>query len=335
MIKLILNNPKNCASPCEPVIFPKSTFWGKLFGGRNNESSIKLATSIEQLRQSAISDYRNKIVSANEVKLSDRMIYVRKGTFGNGEDLVLINPRVVESYGKVQTVEGGQFSYDLPTQTPDVSTSVCECFTRSVFRPYRIVVSYRTENGEEKKLDLEGRNAVIFLQRYHLLDGITPVDIDNHSGEIQGDDYVIESKDTQNALTAIFKIEDMGTGCCSNKLEPIIEKIPGVISCSVSPTLKTVSVRFFSPISYSGELEDVIKREAIYQEIVKGIDSFSDEGIKYTIKSVRFSESKNDRVGAVLSGSRITPRRPVVERTGRERRSGCPAHRGRMIDSDK
>lgn len=297
---------------------------------------IKLATSIKQLRKFVEEEEWKvwhpirDIYAANECGLSDRIIYVKKGTFGNLEDLVLINPVVVESYGKVQTVEGGQFSYALPTQTSGVSSSMTQCFTRSVFRPYRIVVSYMTENGKEEKIDLEGRDAVIFLQRYHLLDGITPVDIDNHLGEIEGDDYIIKSKDTQNALNVTFRILDMGTGCCSYKLGPIIEKIPGVISCSVSPTLKTVSVRFFSPISYSGELEDVIKREAIYQEIVKGIESFSDEGIKYTIESVKFRASKDDRVGAVLGRRGIPSRRVSVEPTGRER-GGCPAHRGRNI----
>ena len=318
--------------PCEPVIFPKSTVWRRLFGGGNNAGLI--ATSIEQLRncvklkEKNIWHPRQDIYSANEFGLPVRIIYVKKGTFGNLEDLVLINPVVVESYGKVQTVEGGTFSYALPTQTPDVSISGSDSFTRSVFRPFRIVVSYMTENGKEEKIDLEGRDAVIFLQRYHLLDGITPVDIDNHLG-IEGDDYVIESKDTQNALTASFKIEDMGKGCCSYKLEPIIENIPSVISCRVSSDLKTVSVKFASSIVYSKELEDAIKRDAIYQEIVKGIESFSDERIKYKITKVNFKD--RDIVGAVLSGRRITPRRPVVEHTGRGRGLGCPAHRERNI----
>lgn len=331
----ILRTRREDIVPCVAVIFPKSTVLRKLFGGGNNASLIKLATSIKQLRKFVEEEEWKvwhpirDIYAANEFGLPVRIIYVKKGTFGNLEDLVLINPVVVESYGKVQTVEGGAFSYALPTQTPDVSISRSDSFTRSVFRPFRIVVSYRSEFGKEEKIDLEGRDAVIFLQRYHLLDGITPVDIDNHLG-IEGDDYVIESKDTQNALTASFKIEDMGKGCCSYKLGQIIEKIPGVISCSVSPTLKTVSVRFFSPISYSGELEDVIKREAIYQEIVKGIESFSDEGIKYTIESVKFRASNADHVGAVLGRRGIPSRRVSVEPTGRER-GGCPAHRGRNI----
>ena len=113
MIELILNNPKKCASPCEPVIFPKSSPFRKLFGGRNNDSSIKLATSIEQLRQYVIR-HSLGIVSANEAKLSDRMIYVRKGTFGNEADLVLINPSVVGSYGQVVTKEEFIKHVDIP-----------------------------------------------------------------------------------------------------------------------------------------------------------------------------------------------------------------------------
>ena len=328
MIKLRVNNPINCVSPCKTVVYPKKG----MFPFRKKIDLARLEASIEQLRQYVIR-HSLGIVSANEAKLSDRIIYVRKGTFGVDADLVLINPSVVESYGEVVTKEEFIKHVDIPcniNNTPRLLHDGVESSFVTVSRPYRIVVSYMTENGKEEKIDLEGRDAVIFLQRYHLLDGITPVDIDNHLGEIEGDDYVIKSKDNQNALNVTFRILDMGTGCCSYKLGPIIEKIPGVISCSVSPTLKTVSVRFFSPISYSGELEDVIKREAIYQEIVKGIESFSDEGIKYTIESVKFRASKDDRVGAVLGRRGIPSRRVSVEPTGRER-GGCPAHRGRNI----
>lgn len=323
MIVLRLNNPEKCMKPSSQIVWAKKGFgpFSKKVGPK------ELNDWLNQLKEYARINVCS-IVAANEAGLSHRMIYVRKGTLSVVDDCVFINPKVIKAEGHTEVSERFITRKDIritlggiPRLLRDGTASSCA----TVRRPYKITVSYETETGEEATIELEGIDATIFLQQYHLLEGITPIDIgkDVHDTTVEelnassSDDYKIITKDGENKLHITFKIKDMGKGCCSRDLESIIKTIPGVLECTINLFLKEVSVTICDTLGYESKLRENHESKNPICAIRTAIENYKDEGIPYEIARVIYTVKGNSpaskgAVGAILGGHRQASQRPVA-----------------------
>ena len=194
------------------------------------------------------------------------------------------------------------------------------------------------EFGKKSTIELEGRDATSFCQRYHLLDGILPKDLDESKTETAAsqnlvDDYSETTKTGKNILKATYKIADMGTGCCAWKLENRIRTIPGVSNCSVSANVRTIVVDINSSLIWGSK--ELIEETSILKKIRAEIENFYDENKPYKIASSSYKltspagnkiirEEGLDRVSMILGQRLIPPKTHGGAKSNPNRRSRRP-----------
>lgn len=205
------------------------------------------------------------IIAANEDEIYERIIYVDKVFFtehgiSKAKEHVLINPVVTQSEGRINSRE----------------KVVCngETFLSTVTRPYKINVDYYTLSGTKSSIELTGITAAHFCQRYQLLDGILPRDLEKNMAESKStsEDYCVEDTTGWNMLRFIFSVDKLPPSGNSTQISEQIKKIPGVYEYLQSSATGAIHVIIRSDIISSSK--QLIEKTTLYKKVKGIIESY-------------------------------------------------------------
>ena len=280
---------------------------------KQNKPPKELESHIEQIKNYCQTN-NLEIVSANEIGINKRIIYIDKPTLDisniiSNTGLVLINPTIIKSEGKAIVKEATNIDQDT--------------LVAYVTRPYRITIAYTTIEGNKETITLEGINVALFCQKYHLLDGISPKDMGKNVQEketpdllansSQDDDYKKETESGENKLKITYKIADMGKGCCTDQLIRTINNIPGVYGCYFNIFTRTITVEVSSTIM--SIQQSLVEKTNLLKKIRKEIESFEDERTKYKITATTYDlvgTESIDKKSAILGARTQNGIKPII-----------------------
>ena len=299
---LELKLPSSNIPKCTEFNFVRPIFWKKIQNG--------LPEMIKNIKNYCKTNSLG-IIAANEAGIYERIIFIDKKFLeehgiAKAKELVLINPVVTKSEGRTHSRE----------------KLVCNGKTNflTITRPYKITVGYYMTNGTKSSIELTGIAATHFCQKYQLLDGIIPSNLEEDITEQKCDteDYKVEDETGWNMQSLIFTVDDLPPSGKASLISSQIKELPGVYEYLQSSVDGTIHVIISADILSSSM--PLIEQTNLFTKIENIITS---HGFIIKDKKYELVGTKAARCAEVLSKG-IAPRNSIVT-------LGKPRTRGRGI----